>query len=152
MTVEHVTDLYFTALKAELEGIEFLASFTYEEMALEYNGIGPSMMSEKDRKRLTKWLKLFEPICLGHDMRFAVSDGTRESFDRANKELLANGLKISNYTYSWYNWKRYRARFVARVMYAAVCASGWDAWQKCYNKRHDPLKPVVLEGCGFALV
>lgn len=152
MTVEHVTDLYFTALKAELEGIEFLASFTYEEMALEYNGIGPSMMSEKDRKRLTKWLKLFEPICLGHDMRFAVSDGTRESFDRANKELLANGLKISNHTYSWYNWKRYRARFVARVMYAAVCASGWDAWQKCYNKRHDPLKPVVLKGCGFALV
>ena len=134
MTVEHVTDLYFTALKAELDGIEFLASFTYEEMALEYNGIGPSRMSEKDRKRLTKWLKLFEPACLIHDMRFTVSDGTRKSFNYANMELLENCLKLSDMRYSWYNWKRYRARFAARVMYAAVCTpSGWDAWTRCYN-------------------
>lgn len=151
MTAERVEDLYYVSVDADLDGMEFLAPFSYEQMAAEYNGIGPESLSEKQRKKLTKWLKLFEPACLIHDMRFSVSDGQRQAFNYANMELRDNCLKLSSWAYGWYNWKRYRARFAARVMYAAVCTpAGWEVWQKCAKK--DALKPVKCNGTGFAIV
>ena len=120
------------AVLADLEGVDFLEGFSEDRIAAAYNGIGPSSMSEKDRKRLTKWLKVFESACLIHDMRYEVSDGTRFSFNRANMELRENCLKLANYEYKWYDWRRYRARFVARALYAAVCTPiAWKVWVDC---------------------
>lgn len=124
-----VESLYKQAVIADLSGADFIAAFGNEELAAAYNGIGPACMSEKRRKELTKWLKLFEPACLIHDMRYECSDGSRMGFDAANVELKDNCIKLANYTYPWWNWKRYRARFVARVMYAAVCTNAaWKTW------------------------
>ena len=130
LTAEEAECIAKKACDSRLDGVDFIAGFDYQYIASVYNGIGPSSMSDKDRKRLTKWLKLFEPACLIHDMRFELSDGTRYSFYQANIELRDNCLKLANLEYKWYNWKRYRARFVARAMYVAVCSeAGWKIWK-----------------------
>lgn len=128
--------LYKQAVMAELSGVEFLCVFSYDEMGAAYNGIGSASLKEKQRKKLTKWLKLFEPACLIHDMRYEESDGTRKGFDFANKEFRENCLSLANYNYAWWNWKRYVARFVARAMYVAVCTDeAWKMWKKYADKK-----------------
>lgn len=135
MENEKIDSLVARAVEVDLDGIDFLASFDYDTMKREYNGIGPASLKPELREKLSMYLALFAPAALIHDMRYAASDRTRRNFNFANMEFLENCIKLSNYAYSILNWRRYRAWFVAGLMYKGVkSAFGWDAWCKAYER------------------
>ena len=118
-----------------LKGIGFLSSFDCETIRREYNGIGPEFFDPELRAKVTKFLSIFEPAAVLHDMRNFMSDGTRDAFHYANWEFLENCRKCADASYPWWNWKRYRARAVAKILFDFVDGtSGWRAWMDCYQK------------------
>lgn len=133
---EEIMELIKIAFAEELAGSDFLASFDYEEIAREYNGIGPSWLKEELRKKISRYLEIFIPAALIHDMRYSLSDGMREAFNFANYEFRDNCLKLANAAYPWYSWKRYRARAVAEILFDCVSSeAGWMTWRWAYEKK-----------------
>ena len=117
------------AVDAGLEGLDFLASFSYDTLAREYNGIGPEWAGEYLRDLVTDFLSLFEPAALIHDMRNSVADGSQHGFHFANGEFLLNCLKLAKRRYAWWHWRRYRAIAAANAMFDFVeGVGGWKAW------------------------
>ena len=137
MDIETVADLYRRAVRANLDGVDFVASFTYEELADSYNGIGPEFLPPALREKVTKRLNLFAPAALIHDLRNEYSDGTRRSFNYANYEFAANCRKLAAQRYAWYNPRRYFEYHVATLLYRFVCGDGgWTAWIQA-KERHE---------------
>ena len=130
-----IDSLVKTAVLAELDGVEFLQDFDDSTIRREYNGIGPEWAGETVRETATRYLTLFEPAALVHDMRNYMSDGSRKGFYYANMEFHENCLKLADYAYPWWNWRRYRARLVAHALYDFVRGNGgWKAWTDCYER------------------
>ena len=120
-----------------LVGLDFILSFSIEDICKAYNGIGPQFLPEKLRDKVTSFLGIFEPAALGHDLRFEKSDGTRASFDLANREFVVNCRKCANDAYGWLNWKRYRAYAVIELMNEFNSGDpGWKAWTDAYKRNH----------------
>lgn len=137
MDIETVQDLYKRAVLANLDGVDFVASFPDEELADSYNGIGPEFLPPALREKVTKHLNLFAPAALIHDLRNEYSDGTRRSFNYANYEFAANCRKLAAQRYAWYNPRRYFAYHVATLLYRFVCGDGgWTAWIQA-KERHE---------------
>lgn len=134
-SVEEIEALIARAQEAELEGLGWLARFSLDEIAREYNGIGPEWAGEKCRDWSTRKFRIFEPAAVLHDMRNAVSDGTDDGFIYANREFLNNCLKLANHNYPWYSWRRYRARATAFALYEFVNGpGGYVAWQQAHER------------------
>ena len=130
-----INELVKAAVLAELDGVEFLQDFDYATIVREYNGIGPEWAGAALRGIATKHLALFEPAAVLHDLRNFKSDGTRYSFNYANYEFLENCRRLADAAYSWWDWRRYRARAVAKVLYDFVSGpGGWKAWIDCHEK------------------
>ena len=130
-----INELVKAAVLAELDGVEFLQEFDYATIVREYNGIGPEWAGAALRGIATKHLALFEPAAVLHDLRNFKSDGTRYSFNYANYEFLENCRRLADAAYSWWDWRRYRARAVAKVLYDFVSGpGGWKAWIDCHEK------------------
>ena len=123
---------------AGLDGMDFITKFKDEELADGYNGIGPEFLPPDIRAKITEHLSLFAPAALIHDMRNEYSDGTRESFHRANKEFRANCRKLAALEFGWYNPRRYLAYRVAEILFKFVEAEdfGWKAWLQA-KVRHE---------------
>lgn len=123
---------------ANLDGINFITCFPIDELADGYNGIGPEFLPPEVRAKITERLSLFEPAALIHDMRNEHSDGTRESFHRANEEFRVNCRKLAALEYGWYNPSRYLAYHVAEILFKFVEAEdfGWKAWLQA-KERHE---------------
>ena len=136
MENETIDRVVKAAVEANLDGLDFLSNFSYEELAAGYNGIGPEFLPSAVRDRITKYLSLFAPAAMIHDMRTDASDGSREKFLAANDEFRRNCLKLANRAYPWYNWKRYRARAAAQVLFDFVSADsfGLKAWLDASRK------------------
>lgn len=129
-----IDELLKIAVEAKLEGLDFISSFSYEQLSDGYNGIGPSFLPAAVRAKLTRHLAIFAPAAFIHDMRTAASDGSRYGFDFANLEFLENCLKLADYHYAWWSWKRYRARAVAHLLYDCVRGEGgYLAWQQAID-------------------
>ena len=129
------------AVEAGLEGLDFLSSFSYAELARGYNGIGPEFLPEWMRDVATDKLDLFAPCALVHDMRNDVSDGTRAGFLDANDEFRRNCLKMADLAYPPRpgvadGLKRARAKAVAEILYCFVSADGfgWRAWLEAHER------------------
>ena len=130
-----IAKLLNVAHEAKLDGLDFLARFSYATLVHEYNGIGPEWAGDKIRDWSTARFFIFEPAALIHDLRNYESDGSEDGFIFANREFLDNCLKLANHAYPWYSWRRYRARAVAFALYEFVQgAGGWIAWQQCADK------------------
>lgn len=130
-----IDELVKTAVLAELDGVGFLQEFDYSTLCREYNGIGPASLKPEQREKLSRYLALFAPAALIHDMRYTASDLSRKSFNFANMEFRENCLKLANYAYPLWNWRRYRAWAVAELMFVGVASEfGWDAWTDSYTK------------------
>ena len=135
---EEITELLGIAKAANLDGLDFLAQFTEEQLADGYNGIGPEFLGEAARKKVSEFLSIFQPAAVGHDLRNEMSDGTREGFKYANEEFLRNCLKLADYYYKDKDARRHlRARAAARILYCFVSAEnfGWRAWLEA-KERH----------------
>ena len=132
---EDIEELLKIAVAADLDGVEFLQGFDYSTLCREYNGIGPEWAGAPIRAKVTRYLSLFEPAALVHDMRNYMSDGSRKGFNYANMEFHENCLKLADHAYPWWNWRRYRARLVAHALYDFVRGDGgWKAWIDCYER------------------
>ena len=139
------------AVDAGLEGLDFLASFSYAELAAGYNGIGPEFLPAGLRGAVTDWLWIFEPPALIHDMRNEVADGTRAAFLYANDEFRRNCLKMAEKTYPrmFRDFRaRYRAKAVAQILYDFVSADcfGWKAWMEATARHREKLEKLVGVG------
>jgi len=122
------------AVLADLEGFDAATQLGFAGMVEAYNGIGAEWLPPEARSKVTEYLALFEPAALIHDCRYQVSDGSRESFNRANEEFHRNCLKLAEYRYGLFNWRRYRAKAVAHVLYDIVSGQGgWKAWCEAYD-------------------
>ena len=129
-----VEELIEKAKSLGLSGVGFLSGHTVDEVSSWYNGIGPQFLPCELRDKVTDWLGLFEPAAMIHDMRFEMSDGSREMFDFANGEFYANCRKCADAAYGWLNWRRYRAYAVAELMNEFVCGlPGWKAWTDAHE-------------------
>ena len=125
----------------ELCGRPFMRNFPFAEVEREYNGIGPEFFDPELRAKVTRFLAVFEPAAVVHDMRNYMSDGTRDAFHYANWEFLENCRKCADDAYPWWSWKRYRARAVAKILYDFVNGSnGWRAWMDCYERTQNKKK------------
>jgi len=130
-----IIDLMVEVNRLALCGRDFVEGFGLETLAREYNGIGPAFFPEKLREKTTKFLSLFEPAALIHDLRNFESDGSEEKFHLANAEFLANCRRCVEDKYAWWNLKRYRGNAVANLLYEFVDGpAGWKAWMDCYEK------------------
>ena len=134
---EEITELLGIAKAANLDGLDFLAQFTEDQLADGYNGIGPEFLKPDVREKVSEFLHIFKPAAVAHDLRNEMSDGTRKSFRAANDEFLRNCLKLADYYYRKDERRRRRARAAARVLYGFVSAKffGWRAWLEA-KERH----------------
>lgn len=132
MTKEtEIDELLSTAVDAGLDGLDFAAQFDGEEMVRIYNGIGPELFGKDCRDALSRYLALFAPAALIHDLRYSRSDGGTFNWHYANAEFRDNCLKLADWKYGWWNWRRYRARAVAILAFEGVEGPvGWIAWLK----------------------
>lgn len=140
-TEQEIDALVRRAVEAGLEGLDFLASFSYAELARGYNGIGPEFLPEWMRDLVSDKLDIFAPCAVIHDMRNDVSDGSREKFLAANDEFRRNCLKMADLAYppqpgAEDDLKRARAKAVAEILYCFVSADnfGWKAWLEAHEK------------------
>ena len=136
--IKEIKELLTIAEDANLEGLDFLATFTFEQLCDGYNGIGPEFLKPDVREKVSEFLHIFKPAAVGHDLRNEMSDGTRKSFRAANDEFLRNCLKLADYYYKDKDARRHlRARAAARVLYGFVSAElfGWRAWLEA-KERH----------------
>ncbi len=132
---KNISELVDRTLEYGLGGVEIFAQFPAGRIAKEYNGIGPEWLPSEERDKITSYLSIFEPAALIHDLRFAKSDGKRFAFNFANMEFHANCIKCAKATYGLLNWRRYRACFVADLLYQAVkCDWCWKRWLECAPK------------------
>ena len=138
---QEIDALVRRAVEAGLDGLDFLSTFSYADLARGYNGIGPEFLPEWARDALSDKLDIFAPAALGHDMRNDVSDGTRASFLAANDEFRRNCLKLADLAYPQQpgvadDLKRARAKAVAEILYCFVSADGfgWKAWLEAHER------------------
>ena len=129
MKREKIETLIKSAVLNDLEGVEFLLGLDIKTIQESYNGIGPAFFAEELREAVTKHFDTFEPAAVIHDLRNEFSDGTEKSFHEANREFLANCLKLVDAKYPWWRPRRYVARQVAYEFFRFVDgAPGWRAW------------------------
>ena len=136
-TGQEIDKLLKIAVAADLEGLDFLYSFTPDQLADGYNGIGPEFLKPRIRAKVSEFLHIFAPAAVAHDLRNELSDGTRVGFRAANEEFLRNCLRLADYHYRAGDPRRRRARAAARVLYLFVSAEnfGWRAWLEA-KERH----------------
>jgi hypothetical protein len=123
----HVAALRQKAYELGLYGASVL-SMPLADLAKHYNGCGPEFLPAAAREKLTDYLAIFEPAFLIHDLRFTFNDGSTADFNAANSELNFNLRRIAKATYSWYNWRRYRALAAADLITAACDRFGWASY------------------------
>ena len=133
---QEIDALVRRAVDAGLEGLDFLSSFTYAELAEGYNGIGPEFLPADVRERVTCFLAVFEPAALVHDMRYSHGDGTGTGFHFANGEFLLNCLKLAKREWPWWRPRRYAAIAAANALFDFVEGTGgWKAWQEAFRNK-----------------
>lgn len=132
----YIATLIEIALAVGLDGADWANRYGLAWLSDAYNGIGPERWPPELRSKTTNWLHIFEPAALIHDAETTESDGMRKAFYEANARFLVNCLKLANWWYPWYSWKRYRARAIAHVLFECVNGDqGWNSWQRAHRKR-----------------
>lgn len=135
--LHEIDELLATAEAAGLEGLDFLAGFTRDQLADGYNGIGPEFLKPRVRAAVSEFLAIFAPAALGHDLRNELSDGTRKSFHAANDEFRRNCLKLAEHHYAADRRRLRRAKMAAEILHTFVETEiiGWRAWLEA-KERH----------------
>lgn len=137
-TIEEIKDLINRVCAANLSGTELFAIYDAKAVQMAYNGIGPDSFPEEVRERISRFLDLFEPAALIHDLRFDESNGSRFDFNLANMEFHENCLRLAAQKYPWWRHplRRFAAREVSHILYAAVRSpAGWSAWTEAREKQ-----------------
>ena len=142
-TREKIESLIAQGVEAGLLGMDFVQGLDVETVRESYNGIGPEFLRPSLREKVTQHFAIFAPAAVVHDLRNEFSDGTKSSFHAANREFLANCLKLVDVKYPpdtksrSLRLKRDLARQTAYAFYKFVDgAPGWRAWLEA-KERHE---------------
>ena len=122
--------------RLRLNGWYLVMSVPFNRLLAAYNGTGPEFLPERIRAKLDKIAEPFLPAVMVHDIDFTFSDGTVESFNRANDRLLENCVKCALDAHPWHSWRRYALFAKAFAIYRACCKFGWKAWTDAYTDAH----------------
>jgi len=135
---EEMAELIERIKELKLYGCDYMCRMGFHIVHREYNGIGPEKFKTELRAKITKFLHIFAPAAVIHDLRNFQSNAQRAEFNYANWEFWANCMKCADATYPWWHWKRYRAYAVAKILYDFVSGDpGWDAWMACWEKKNN---------------
>jgi len=118
-----------------LSGADFVHSFPIEQLAEDFNGIGPEWFPPKLREAIDNLSEILLPMAFVHDVRWSHSDGTEYYFTRSNEELKKNGYTIAKAECGWYNPRRYLLMNKARVFGNLCQHFGYSAYLTAYNKQ-----------------
>ena len=132
-------DIRDDAIRLRIIGYTLLVYMPLEVLASAYNGTGPEFLPQKIRDMLDAACRPFLPAVMIHDVDYTFSDGSEESFRRANRRFFWNCIICANNAYPYHNWRRYALYIKAWAMYRAVSNPkfGWVAWIQAYNKRKE---------------
>ena len=127
--VQTVTRLLDEARRYGLCGVDVLAGMSIEQLAADYNGIGPANFPPAIRQAIDTLVPDLRCVALIHDIRWAHSDGSVAQFNASNMEFEKNGTTVACARYKWHPLRRIRLKSVARV-FADLCSSnaGWNAY------------------------
>lgn len=126
--VQTVTRLLAQAKHYGLAGVELVEAWPLEQLAADYNGIGPAWFADVIRRAIDRLSPDLQCVAFIHDVEWAHSDGSREAFEASNARFEANGVKVANAKYRWYDLRRYIVRRKARV-FADLCQDfGWSSY------------------------
>lgn len=128
--------------RLRLNGWEFVLAVPFDSLLKAYNGTGPEKLPEAIRSKLDKIAKPFLPAVMVHDLDFTWSDGTVESFNRANDRLLENCVRCAIDAHPWYSWRRYALLVKAIAIYRACCRFGWSAWLSAFRKSKEQQEKI----------
>jgi len=117
----------------DLGGRDFVHKFSYDQLAYDFNGIGPEWFPEDLRKLIDNLHVDLLPAAFIHDVRWSHSDGTVSSFIKSNEELSKNGRKIACAKYSWYNPMRYILIRQSNRFGNLCQVFGWQAYQAAHK-------------------
>ena len=137
-SIETIDKLLHAAHIANLDGTADAVAFGVVRLQEAYNGIGPESLPQELRDKVTRYLSLFAPAALIHDMRYDQSDGTRAAWMFANYEFFTNCFRLIREKHAWYDPRRYLAPEAAYLLYLAVSSDGgWQAWNAAKAKREE---------------
>ena len=156
-TAQHSKEVYVNRLKElkmlkekaeelQLENREILSKYTLTELSAIYNGIGPDSFPEWLRKFISALHPSLAVVALIHDVEWHESDKTQKTFDESNARFKANGYKVAEAEFGWYNPRRYVVMNQAR-RFGNICQFfGWKAWMTdcvctvCRKRRENEVK------------
>ena len=117
------------ARRLKLENVEILDSYTTEQIAKIYNGIGPDRFPSWLRTALNNLHPSLCTVALIHDIEY-YEGGTQKEFRDSNDRFRRNGKTAAFAAYCWYDPRRYYVWNKAR-QFAKICDSfGWSGWTK----------------------
>lgn len=126
--LDHIADLIAQVRTYDLERICGFDLATPEQIAGDYNGIGPEWLPKRLRARLTDINGYFEPAALVHDWEYRSSeDRSREAFTACNERLRRNCQRLLAKGCPWH--KRWYYRMRVDLIADTVQAIGWSAWE-----------------------
>lgn len=127
-----INRIRFEVERLRLDGCDIVMSVEFDKLMSAYNGAGPEFLPERIRVKLDKIAEPFLPAIMVHDIDFTFSDGTVESFNKANGRLFANCVRCTIDAHPWYSWRRYALFAKALAFYRVCCKFGWMAWIDAY--------------------
>lgn len=92
------------------------------------NGIGAEWMPDWMRDAISGMNPTLVLAADIHDIRYELG-GTEEERQKADDEILENGIKLADYRYGWYDPRRYWVRKQMRKFHAILCEFGGWAWK-----------------------
>lgn len=110
---------------ADLSGAELLEN-RLEAMRI-CNGIGAEWMPSALRELISDLNPTLVLAADIHDIRYALG-GTEEDRKYADDEMLANGIKLADYRYRWYDPRRYYVRKQIHKFHAILRVAGAAAF------------------------
>jgi len=131
---EEVERIRSDVFRLNLDGMEIVVSQPVECLSSYYNGTGPEFLPEDIRKKLDDLASPLLPAVMVHDVEYALSDGSVNSFRESNKRLLVNCISCSLDAYPWKSAKRYLLLLESYALYRACQKFGWIAWLSAYSK------------------
>lgn len=123
--ISKIRELIAEAEKIGLEGIERVKALPIEQVASEFNGIGPAWFKPELRELINDAFPLFVPPALIHDTDFKIGDGSDADFRAANRRLYRNCVKATKARYKWYDIRRYHYLIRAGQFQSLCDMFGW---------------------------
>lgn len=133
--IEEVKRLLEKAKHYGLIGVEVWKLYPLEQLAREYNGIGPAFFPQSIRSIIDALHPDLLCCAFGHDIDWSHSDGSRATFTASNNRLMENCFIVAEKKYAWWDLRRYIRRRQGKLFRNACQIFGYGAYQAAYREQ-----------------